>query len=258
MSGRWRLLLTPPADAATNMAVDEALHARSRESGETVLRVYEWAGPTLSFGRNQPTAGCYSAARAAACGVEVVRRLTGGRAVVHAREITYSVTAPVVASEPVNQSYARINTVLVAALRQLGVAAEVAEGDAPAPPPSTAPCFETPVRGEVVVGGRKLVGSAQWRDGGALLQHGSVLVDDDQALLAALAATPIPAAAPAATLRGALGHAPSARALYDALADSVRALEDEDAAPLGVDDDLRGRAERLRARYVDAGWTWRR
>lgn len=258
MSGRWRLLLTPPSDAATNMALDEALHARSRESGETVLRVYEWARPALSLGRNQPTAGCYTAARAAECGVEVVRRLTGGRAVVHAREITYSVTAPVVASEAMYQSYARINSVLVAALRRLGVAAEVASGDAPAPLPSTAPCFETPVRGELVVGGRKLVGSAQWRHDGALLQQGSVLVDDDQPLLAALSVTAVPAAPRAATLHGALGHAPSARALYGALADAVRELEDQDAAPLGVDDALRERAERLRARYVDAGWTWRR
>ena len=258
MNGRWRLLLTPPADAASNMAMDEALLARAHETGDTVLRVYEWAAPALSLGRNQPAAGCYTAERAAECGVEVVRRLTGGRAVVHAREITYSVTAPVVAGEAIHQSYARINAVLVAALRRLGVAAEVADGDEPPAPPSTAPCFETPVRGELVVRGRKLVGSAQWRDGGALLQHGSVLVDDDQPMLAALAATPIAAAPAAATLRAELGTAPSARDLYLALGEAVRDLEDPHAAPLGDDDALQARAERLRARYLDAGWTWRR
>lgn len=258
MSGRWRLLQTPAADAAANMAMDEALHARAHATGETVLRVYEWSRPALSLGRNQAAAGCYGAERAAECGVEVVRRLTGGRALVHARELTYSVTAPVVAGERLQQSYARINAVLVAALRRLGVAAEVAVGDQPAPPPSTAPCFETPVRGELVVRGRKLVGSAQWRDDGALLQHGSILVDDDQPLLAALALTSIPAAPAAATLRGELGAAPSAAALYDVLGEAVRDLEDPTAAPLADDDALRARADRLRARYLDARWTWRR
>lgn len=240
------------------MAVDEALLARAARTGEAVLRVYEWARPTLSLGRNQRAAGCYSAARAAEHGVDVVRRRTGGRAVLHARELTYSVTAPVVAHEPLRESYRRINLVLVGALRALGVAAEEATSTAPAPPPSSAPCFEAPTEGELVVRGRKLVGSAQLRDGGALLQHGSILVDDDQSLLAALATEPLPPVPSPATLRGELGAAPSAGALFDALAAAVRACEDPGAAPLLDAEDVFARAAELRPRYADARWTWRR
>ncbi|CAA9349520.1 MAG: Lipoate-protein ligase A [uncultured Gemmatimonadaceae bacterium] len=254
----WRLLRTDPADAATNMALDEALLDRARETGEAVLRVYEWAAPSLSLGRNQSAAGWYGARRAAALGVAVVRRLTGGRAVVHARELTYSVTAPVVAGEPLRESYARINAVLVRALRRLGVAAEVAAARGATPRPDAAPCFEAPTAGELVVRGRKLVGSAQWRDDGALLQHGSVLVDDDQALLAELALRPLPPPPPAATLRAELGAAPSAAAFLDALGGAVRELEDRRAAPLAADGALWARAAGCRARYLDDAWTWRR
>jgi lipoate-protein ligase A len=255
---RWRLLLTPAADGAWNMALDEALLARARERQETVLRVYEWARPTLSLGRNQPARGCYAEGPRERHGVDVVRRLTGGRAVLHARELTYSVTAPIVAAEPLRESYERINTVLVAALRALGVAAETAVVTAPAPAPSMAPCFEQPTSGELVVGGRKLVGSAQWRDDGALLQHGSILIDDDQALLAELATEPIASVPAPATLRHELGVPPSAAGLLDALADAVRALEDPNATSLAPDPELLAHAERLRTRYLDAAWTWRR
>lgn len=254
----WRLLRTPPADAATNMAVDEALLTRARQSGETVLRVYEWSPPALSLGRNQRAVGCYTAERAARRGVDVVRRLTGGRAVLHAREITYSVTAPVVAGASLHESYARINRVLVEALARIGVEANVAVATQAAPAPSTAPCFETPTDGELVVGGRKLVGSAQWRDEHALLQHGSILVDDDQSLLADLAETPLPPIPGPATLRETLGTAASAPVLFDALAAAVRALEDPCATLLVPEDDLWTEASLLRARYLDAGWTWRR
>ena len=91
---RWHLLLTPPLPGVDNMAIDDALMARARRTGEGVVRVYSWAEPTLSLGRNQWTAGVYSAERAHAVGVGVVRRATGGRALLHSREITYSVTAP--------------------------------------------------------------------------------------------------------------------------------------------------------------------
>ena len=254
---RWRVLVTPPDEGAANMALDEALLARARATGETVLRVYEWARPTLSLGRHQRAAGCYTPAGAAARGVDVVRRLTGGRAVLHARELTYSVTAPVVADEPLRESYHRINAVLIAALRALGVAAEAAAGGERAPLPGVAPCFEVPTEGELVVRGRKLVGSAQWRDAGALLQHGSILVDDDQTLLTALAAEPLPPVPAPATLRGELGAAVSAAELSQALTAAGQALEDPQVEPMTLSRELRTHAAELRARYVDASWTWR-
>ena len=261
---RWRLLLSPPLDGAANMALDEALLERARLTGESVLRVYGWRAPTLSFGRNQAALGAYDAGRLRERGLAVVRRPTGGRAVLHAREVTYSVAAPVRGSEPgagrasLAESYARINRLLCDGLRRLGVAAEVAVRAGRAPRPVASPCFETPVAGELVVGGRKLVGSAQWRDGGALLQHGSILVDDDQSAVAGLLRRPVPPPPPPATLRSALGWAPAPGEVAACLFEAVRELEDPSAAPLADDEALQARAAALRARYEDDRWTWRR
>ncbi|OYV73430.1 MAG: hypothetical protein B7Z72_02540 [Gemmatimonadetes bacterium 21-71-4] len=91
---RWRSLVSPPLPGVVNMAWDQALMARARRTGEAVLRVYAWAGPTLSLGRNQRARGAYDLGRAAARGVAIVRRPTGGRALLHHHEVTYSVTAP--------------------------------------------------------------------------------------------------------------------------------------------------------------------
>lgn len=270
---RVRLLVTPPARGAENMALDEALLARARGNDEVVVRVYGWARPTLSFGRNQSALGRYEAARLADRGVDVVRRPTGGRSVLHWREVTYSVTAPLdmlaPAATSVRLAFARINRLLVTALGTLGVDAWEAVPTRRTPRPDGAPCFETPTGGELVVmqegTARKLVGSAQWQEDGALLQHGSILVDDDQRELAALGAagraagagdvTPMPAPA---TLRAALGRAPSLEEVADALHQAVRALEDPCATVLLVDATLRDAARARLARYEDVAWTWRR
>src|SRR5690349_21007939 len=105
---RWMLLHTPPLGGAENMALDEALLERARVSGDAVFRVYTWAEPTLSFGRNQTALGVYNRDRAAAQGAGVVRRLTGGRALLHSREVTYSVTAPLSIGASLRESYTRI------------------------------------------------------------------------------------------------------------------------------------------------------
>lgn len=260
----WRLLLTPALDGAGNMALDEALMARARATGETVLRVYSWSAPTLSFGRNQRARGDYDPSRLAAEGIDVVRRPTGGRALLHYREITYSVTAPVVAGEGIGVVYARVNELLLDALDRLGVAAALASGGAPLPP-GTAPCFAEPSRGELVVGGRKLAGSAQWRDDGALLQHGSILVEDDQAriplLLRPEARASLPSAArsaPPATLREALGRRPAIDEVAGALFAAVRSRGDTHASALPLDASLRDDAARRAGHFRDPAWTWRR
>jgi lipoate-protein ligase A len=112
--------------------------------------------------------------------------------------------------------------------------------------------------GEIVFRGRKLIGSAQWRSDGALLQHGSILIDDDQVQLPKLLVDQGPAIPPAATLRDALGHAPSAERVADALFASVRTLEDPDARMMPIDAALDERAKKLRDHYLDPTWTWRR
>lgn len=240
------------------MAIDEALLDRARASGECVIRLYEWTRPTLSLGRNQTARGHYDLARARDLGVDFVRRQTGGRAVLHHRELTYSVTAPADRLGSLRESYARVNRLLLAALRRLGVAASVAARVGRAPIPGLAPCFDTPGEGELVLGDRKLVGSAQWRDEQAFLQHGSILVDDDQGLASRLLRSPPPPPPPSATLRAALGRAPAAADLAAALADALVTLEDSDASPLVVDDALESRIAGARIRFLDEHWTWRR
>jgi lipoate-protein ligase A len=263
---RFRLLVTPPLPGPDNMALDDVLMDRARATGECVLRVYAWSTPTLSFGRNQRAVGVYDPARLAERAVDVVRRPTGGRAVLHHREITYSVTAPdgalAPAGAPLRLAYARINRLLLAGLRALGVDAREAAPVGRAPRPDGAPCFETPTGGELVVdaprGPSKLVGSAQWQERGALLQHGSILVDDDQSTVAALSAHPLPSVPPPATLRATLGRAPDLDEVADALGEAVRRLEDSDLTPMDVDPSLHAALERTRPRYLDPDWTWRR
>jgi lipoate-protein ligase A len=248
------------------MAFDDALLGRARATGECVLRVYAWSAPTLSFGRHQKALGLYDPARLAEQGVGAVRRPTGGRAILHHREITYSVTAPLGALAPAGaarrESYARINRLLLAGLRALGVDAREASPAGRAPVPDGAPCFETPTGGELVMdtehGVAKLVGSAQWQEHDALLQHGSILVDDDQSTLTSLAARRLPDVPPPATLRAALGRAPTLGEVAAALGDAARSLEDPSMTALDVDDALHTSMLHARARYADEAWTWRR
>ncbi len=254
----WRVLQQDAADGATNMAVDAALLARAKRSGEGVLRLYAWSRPTLSFGRNERASGRFDPARLLESGIGAVRRPTGGRVLLHHRELTYSVTAPSGALT-LGESYRAINALLLAALARLGVAAAEAGRSRTVLRPDGAACFAAPAPGELVVGGAKLVGSAQLREGGALLQHGSILLDDDQGMIAALrvAGDPHRTIAPVATLRHALGRpitfAEVARALLETLAATVtpRPLAESDVGAYAPVADLR-------SRFADPEWTWRR
>jgi lipoate-protein ligase A len=240
------------------MAIDEALMERARISGEWTLRVYAWSTPTISLGRNQTARGRYDLDLIQRRGYDVVRRPTGGRAILHDREVTYSVTAPTAAAGELGESYRRINRLLLAALHGLGVGASVATPATRAASPGMSPCFDEPAAGELVVDGRKLAGSAQWRMEGALLQHGSILLADDQSTLAELAVGGQKQIARPATLTEALGWQPATSDVAAALHDAVRAMEDPAAAPLAIDSDLRARIAALVVRYSDDAWTWRR
>jgi lipoate-protein ligase A len=254
----WRLLHTPPLDGVENMAIDEALLTTARRAGWCVLRVYTWSRPTLSVGRHQAARDVYDPLIARDLGIDVVRRLTGGRAVLHHREVTYSVAAPLVSTDPVRTWYASVNGILTRALRALGVPAALAARNGRAAVPGSAPCFEHPAEGEVVVDGRKLVGSALVREGGALLQHGSILLEDDQPTVPRLARRAVAPVAPAATLRGTLGRDVSADEVRDALFDAVREVADARADGFSLAALARDDLVRARARYASDGWTWRR
>ncbi len=255
---KWRLMLVPARSGAENMARDTGLMERARETDETVLSVYSWQRPTLSLGRNQTAAGKYNLNEMARRGIDVVRRPTGGRALLHNREVTYSVTAPITDGDSLNASYERINALLLDGLAALGVTATVADPTEPPLPPGEIPCFAQPSKGELVSAGRKLVGSAQIREDGALLQHGSILIEDDQSLIGALSVMPPPSdAVPAATLSTAMGRTPEFSEVADALFAAVRRNKDPGAAALD-ERDVSERTARHLARYESEWWTWRR
>lgn len=252
---RWRFLDSGAFDGAEQMALDAGLMDRARDTGEAVLRVYEWARPTLSFGRHESALGQFAPEVLEREDVGAVRRPTGGRVLLHDHEVTYSVTAPAPGAEPWRESYRGINAILIAALDRLGVA--VAEAPpSPMRRPGGAPCFAEPAAGELVVEGRKLVGSAQFRERGALLQHGSILLDDDQPRIAALASRPLTPALPAATLCACLGRTVAYAEVRDALLAALAGVAGAPAA-LGADEAARFAAPH-RARYASPGWTWRR
>jgi lipoate-protein ligase A len=255
---RWHFTVSRPADGPTNMALDEALVRWSARTGNANCRVYGWSTPTLSLGRNQRARDCYDLDAARDRGIGFVRRPTGGRALLHHREVTYSVTMPTADARAASAAYDYVNGVLLDGLSRAGVVAS-RTSIGTSLPPGLRPCFDAPCAHEIVIGRRKLVGSAQWRHSTSLLQHGSILVRDDQALIPALLRAPGKhVGSPAATLMGALGREPSpqefAAALRAALSRAVGARID-DMCP---DDELQRDAEELNRVYASESWTWRR
>lgn len=173
----WRLIETPPAAGAWNMAVDEAI-ASCAGRGETppTLRFYRWQPACVSLGRHQPVTDI-DLARCAAHGYDVVRRATGGRAILHTDELTYSVAGPQnnpVLAGAVLDSYLRLSEGLLAGLRRLHLAASKAPLASRAGMDAGPVCFEIPSAYEIVAGGKKLIGSAQSRRSGWVLQHGTL------------------------------------------------------------------------------------
>ena len=179
-SDSWRLLVDAAAGGAWNMAVDEVL-LDGVAAGTTppTLRFYEWMPPCLSLGYFQPfdvvdVDGCR------ALGIEVVRRPTGGRAILHDRELTYSVALPASLlghDGGVLPSYYRLSLALQDGLSGLGVPATLAPESVGSSGQHGPVCFDRPSAHEILLNGRKLVGSAQMRRGGGLLQHGSILIE---------------------------------------------------------------------------------
>ena len=159
---RWRILVDPPSSGPHNMAVDHALAACS-SPGKAVVRIYRWSCPTVSFGRNEPARDRYDRAAGHSAAIEFVRRPTGGRAVLHDRELTYAVVLPCPTTGGLRETYGLIHRGLVEALCSLGVPAAMAAGRGLSVGPDSGPCFDEPAPGEVTVAGRKLVGSAQAR-----------------------------------------------------------------------------------------------
>ena len=195
-SATWRLVYSDPMDGATNMAIDEAILSAVRDDlALPTLRLYAWSPPCLSLGRRQPASDVDWMALKAA-GFDLVRRPTGGKAILHTDELTYSVIVPQAdprATGNVVESYRRLSAGLVHGLERLGVTRVIADQRA-ARHLEGPVCFETPSDYEITVGGRKLVGSAQMRAQGVVLQHGALpLYGDIARICPLLTAHPDPA-----------------------------------------------------------------
>lgn len=187
----WRLLIDPPLEGPQNMAIDEALLERCA-SEETpslfpTVRFYRWSRPTLSLGYNQDIESSLHVHECRARGIPIVRRPTGGKAVLHDQEITYSMIASF-SSPPfqrtVFDNYRLISEALVKCLKSLGIQAMIAdEGASSYSRKGPEACFARLSRFEISYRNFKMVGSAQRRKRRAFLQHGSLLLDADRTLL---------------------------------------------------------------------------
>ena len=240
----WHLIVDPAGrPGADNMALDQALLEEADGSGRAFLRLYAWDPPCLSFGRNEPARTRYDREVIERRGLDAVRRPTGGRAVWHDREVTYAVAAPVAAFGSLRASYLRIHAWLAAALDALGAAAELAPAGVPV---LGGPCFAAPVGGEVLVGGKKVIGSAQVRQGSAFLQHGSILLAGTQEVVTHVRRRP--------------GPPPNATTLTDVLARPVGFEEVADAIVGNWDGASQPAAvpPYRRTVFADPAWTWRR
>jgi lipoate-protein ligase A len=186
---RFRFLVDEPADGPHNMAVDEALYrsALGPESLATV-RLYEFRNPTVSYGYRQRVEDVIDPPACRRHGVEWVRRPTGGRALLHQHELTYSVACPVAGplrGLSVRGVYDFVNGAIRQALTRLGVpvdGAALALRSAGRVVPPHLPCLALPERHEICSGAKKLVASAQRRTARGFLQHGAVLYRVDRSL----------------------------------------------------------------------------
>ena len=253
----WQLWLDDsPRPGWSNMAYDSALLDRAAR-GEAVLRIYQWAPWCLSFGRHEPALRRYDQEAIRARGLDTVRRPTGGRAVWHAEELTYAVAAPASAFGDLRRAYRLIHTMLQEAVTSLG--ARVVLAPVPAAPLTldAGACFASPAGGEVMTSDGKLVGSAQFRQNGALLQHGSLLLDGDQQIVSEVARGAT-ADARCTTLSRALsrpiGFGEAAGAVIQAASSWPGRWHELRKPP----DGLRRQAEQYAAQFQSPEWTWRR
>ncbi len=252
----WRIVFDGAAAVAWNMACDAALLEAAQRDGTRTLRLYAWDAPTLSFGRHEPARRRYDRAAIEARGLAAVRRPTGGRAVLHHHEVTYSVTAPTETFGSLRDTYLEVHALIAAALRSLGAAVSLAP-PRPAAGVGAGACFASAAGGEVVAaGGRKLVGSAQVRQARAFLQHGSILLSADQDMVASLT---LGASDPSAAI-GLASLVPARTADWPTVAAALASVAQVrwGARRAGLPAGVVARAATLRRTFADAAWTWRR
>ena len=190
----WELIVDSARDGSINMAIDAALLDEIDKSAEprTVVRFYTWLRPTISLGRNQKIEKAVDVEYCRANGIDIVHRPTGGRAVLHDDELTYAVISNDSSAfgDTIYGNYKRVSEALCLGYNNLGVPAVLAPDTRKPEMPAMftrggdPPCFVSPSRYELMVGGRKIVGSAQRRVRASFLQHGSMPITCDREALA--------------------------------------------------------------------------
>jgi lipoyl(octanoyl) transferase len=223
----WRLIDTGPLSGAANMAVDEALlSCFDPQNSNPVLRLYGWNPPALSLGRYQDAAATLKLDHAAADGVAVVRRMTGGGIIFHADELTYSIVCSPeqIGAAGVKEGFRRLCAFLLGTYRRLGLQPAFATDQNPTCErlgERTAFCFAGKEEFDVIVNGRKIGGNAQRRLRAAVLQHGSIPLENRVQDGLRYLKEPAPAAAEAVSLAE-LGLTPPLPELKRMLADSFQ------------------------------------
>ena len=195
----WQLILDGALDGAANMAIDAALldEVENTPSPKTIVRFYQWQRPTISLGRNQQIETAVDRAFCDESGVDIVHRPTGGRAVLHDDELTYAVASNDNScfGDTIYANYKSVSEALRDGFHRLGVPAVLAPETRRTPTQRAGvdlPCFISPSRYELTVGGRKIVGSAQRRLRRGFLQHGSMPIGCDREKLARATRMPDP------------------------------------------------------------------
>lgn len=270
----WRLLNSGLNDGATNMAIDEAILIGIIEgSSPPTLRFYGWEPPCVSIGYAQSLRSEVDLRACARHGYTWVRRPTGGRAVLHIDELTYSVAAP--QTEPrvagdIITSYRRLSMGLLAGLQLLGCdVVQAHQGQQQEPgsaDPASAACFDVPSHYEITALGRKLVGSAQVRRKGVVLQHGALPLRGDVARLADVLSLPDSARQALRTkllgraiaLDEALGSDVSFDRAVSALVEGFSQALNLALVPGELSAAERTQADQLRAKYAGDEWTFSR
>ena len=190
----WRFINSGKLKPYENMAMDEAiLFGIINKNNPPAVRVYDWDPPTVSFGYHQKINEHILLDKVKEYGFGLVRRPTGGRAVLHYDEVTYAVISRTdgILAGSVLESYQKIGKVLLATLHEIGIDATMKDSMPSEKEQKTwvNPCFTSASKYEINYKGKKIIGSAQIRKGSALLQHGSILLNHNQELMAELMPT---------------------------------------------------------------------
>lgn len=271
-SHTWRLLFTRGHSGAYNMALDQSILEQVGAGNlMPTLRLYDWHLPCLSLGQAQP-ADDVDWVRLQERGWDAVRRPTGGKAILHTDEITYSVALPAghsIVLGDIVTSYRRLSRALLAALQCLGLRADADQRAERLPEGAKGPvCFEVPSDYEITAGGHKLIGSAQVRKYGGVLQHGSLPLGGDITRICDVLTFPDEAArerarrrvhSRATTLSDVLGRAVSWDEAADSLVEAFAAVFDLSFGPVEAPapaEEARA-AELMAAQYAAESWTTR-